>query len=505
MHTSANRAVQLVAAMVAVLLVAAAPAAAGVPLVDHIVDEFSVDQYTTTHHTVEDMGLGLYGGGIYNQGYRGRDASSSGSTDSLGNQECRLYLQDTFADLGFTTSTQGIYDNVVGELTGTTRPEEIFIIGAHYDTTTGNPRPGGDDNGSGTAAIVELARILSQYQFESTIRLIGFNTEEDGLKGSSNYVSNVVIPGGENVVGMISLDMILRPAFDSDPEATIDLDLACPNSADDLAWVQTFKDVAAEYVPELPIDVATPYTSSWGYSDHQPFANAGYASFLAIENSVWDVWGGSNDYYHTSGDWSQGGAGALYDYEFATNVTRAVAATLAQEAGIEPEPIDILAEASADWVYQNTPTQTAGRNGITVALSVPSDVNGNATYSTWLVQTGGPDGAVQIVETPDPMVWRIVGSRDGSGPTGQVTVEAMVGGNQYGGEGHVSWTVTVRPLGDATGDATVDGNDALVLTQYLNGIPNDTSTEELDFDGTGRVDGSDMLIMNQILNGIPLR
>lgn len=489
---------RLLAAIV-LLLVVAGPAAAGVPLIDFLVDQFSVAEYTDTHQTIEDMGLGLYGGSAYNQGNRGRDANSSGGTDSLGNQECRLYLSDQFTSLGLTTSIQGLYDNVVGEITGTTRPQDIFIIGAHYDTT-GASRPGGDDNGSGTAAIVELARILSQYRFEATIRLIGFNTEEDGLYGSSNYVNTVVKPASQHIVGMVSLDMILRPLNDNNTSLPTDLDLGCPNSADDLAWVNLFKADAAAYVPELAIDSTTPFTADWGSSDHQPFANNNYPAFLAIENSVTEIRGDSNHYYHDPEDWSGGGAGAAFDYDFATNVTRAIAATLAVEAEILPEPIQLTVVADRPFAYQNTPTATAGRNLVTLQLSA-ADPNGNATFTTWVTRTGGP-GDVQIVETTDPMVWQIVGGQHGVGALGEVTLQVLIGGNEYGGEGSVTCTITVRALADINGDAVVNAEDKLIINQCLNGLVTSVDSSWCDLNGDDVVNAEDKLIINQVLNGL---
>ena len=485
---------------VLLLLAVASPAAAGIPLIEFLVDEFSVDSYTATHLTIEDMGLGLYGGSAYNQGYRGRDASNSGA-DSKGNLECRQYLYDQFDGLGLTTTLQGTYDNVVGELTGTTRPEDIFIIGAHYDTTTGNPRPGGDDNGSGTAAIVELARILSQYRFEATIRLIGFNSEEDGLYGSTDYVNNVVKAGGEHVVGMVSLDMILRPQNDTNLSLPVDLDLGCPNSADDLAWVNLFKAASAEYVPELAIDSTTPFTANWGSSDHQPFANNNYAAFVAIENSVSEIRSGSNGYYHTSGDWSDGGAGAAYDYGFATDVTQAMAALLAVEAEILPEPLQFTVTSERAFVYQNTPVVTAGGNQVTLQISAPVDLNGNVTYTTWVTQTGGP-GDVQIVETADPWVWQIIGGRHGQEALGEVTLQVLVGGNEYGGEGAATCTLFVRPLADINGDSVVDAEDKLIINQCLNGLETPVDPTWCDLNGDGQVNAEDKLIINQVLNGI---
>lgn len=248
----------------------------------------------------------------------------------MGNQEARLYLQESFASMGLSVSTQGSYLNVVGELAGTKTPENVYIIGAHYDHLEGD-RPGGDDNASGTAGVLEAARVLSQYRFESTIRFIGFNAEEDGLLGSRDYVENHVIPGGENVFGMISMDLILRPGSDIDPNAAIDAELETNGS---LPWVVAFTQAAWDHVPSLAIgDI---WNSADSRSDNDPFQARGIPAFLVIENSDPD-WDQANPYVHHYEDASDRLAngspnGVSFDYAFATDITRAVVALIAQEA-----------------------------------------------------------------------------------------------------------------------------------------------------------------------------
>jgi Zn-dependent M28 family amino/carboxypeptidase len=225
---------------------------------------------------------------------------------------------------------------VVGELTGTTTPENIYVIGAHYDHLEGDS-PGGDDNASGVAGVLEAARVLSQYRFESTIRFIGFNAEEDSVWGVGDYVANQVIAGSENVVGMINMDMILRPGSDVDPNTVIDAELeAQAKHPPSVAWAQAYQHAAAEYVPSLIVNDTIIDTES--NSDNDEFLNAGYPAFLVIENSLPDFWD-ANEYYHTTEDASDRLAndpnsptGVTYDYAFATDVVRAAVALLAQEA-----------------------------------------------------------------------------------------------------------------------------------------------------------------------------
>ncbi len=310
------------------------------PAVQAVADRVSQTHYQKYQLDVENMGLGLYGGTGYNMGYRNRDAREG--LGSLGNQETRLYLQDTFTALGLSVSVQGSYLNVVGELTGTKTPENIYIIGAHYDHLDGD-RPGGDDNASGTAGVLEAARVLSQYRFESTIRFIGFNAEEDGRGGSKDYVNNHVIPGGENIVGMINMDMILRPGSDVIPDTVIDAELEVQfKHPPSLAWARAYQQAAALYVPSLAVNDTIIDCEST--TDNDAFLNNGYPAFLVIENSLPDFWD-SNSYYHKFEDASDrlandpdSPSGVTFDFAFATNVTRTAVALIAQEAGLVPKP-----------------------------------------------------------------------------------------------------------------------------------------------------------------------
>jgi len=296
--------------------------------VGDLVDLVSQSQYQSYQVSIQDMGLGLYGGtAAYNQGYRNRDGWAGDGTK--GNQEARLYLTDQFTGMGLDVLIQGSYKNVVAELPGTETPDRVYIVGGHYDHIGGDA-PGGDDNASGIAGVLEVARVLSQYQFQSTIRFIGFNAEEDGMRGSSDYVGH--LDPGEQIAGMINLDMILRPDWDSQPSHVKDLNIASGNPS----WASVFVSAAGTYVPSLLINSDT--VDHYGGSDQVPFENAGLPALMAIENTAGEIWGGSNAYYHTWKDASDRAAGVTYDYAFASDVVRATVGTLAGEAMLTPEP-----------------------------------------------------------------------------------------------------------------------------------------------------------------------
>ncbi len=81
------------------------------------------------------------------------------------------------------------------------RPDEVVLVGAHFDAFYG----GADDNSSGVAAMLELARVLSQYRFDRTLRFVGFDLEELGLIGSARYVNAT---RGERLTAVVVFDCI---------------------------------------------------------------------------------------------------------------------------------------------------------------------------------------------------------------------------------------------------------------------------------------------------------
>ena len=166
------------------LLVAAAPAWSGV--IDDIVA--GVKAYTLPRQPVYAYG---------------QAAASTARTDPA-----RDYIFDNFTSLGLAATLDpfvygtSTYHNVVGVRSGTVRPEDIYIVGAHYDSVQGSP--GADDNASGVAGVLEAARVLSGYNFASTLVFIAFDREEQGLIGSYDYARRASA-AGQNIRGMISL------------------------------------------------------------------------------------------------------------------------------------------------------------------------------------------------------------------------------------------------------------------------------------------------------------
>lgn len=107
----------------------------------------------------------------------------------------------------------GLHSNVIAELPGTETPDRKFVVSGHLDSRNRdnndavNFAPGANDDGSGVAAVMELARILSQFEFKSTIIFVAFTGEEQGLFGSRAYAAELR-QNGENIVGMVTNDVV---------------------------------------------------------------------------------------------------------------------------------------------------------------------------------------------------------------------------------------------------------------------------------------------------------
>ncbi|MBZ0111104.1 MAG: M28 family peptidase [Thermoanaerobaculia bacterium] len=178
--------------------------------------------------------------------------------------------------------------NIIGTLTGSTRPEEIVVVGGHYDATSqsGTLSPGAEDNASGCAGVIELARAFSSHPPPVTMLFVCYSGEEQGLNGSEHQVDELQASGDdERVIHMLNMDMI---------GYTADADLDCLLETED-----EFADLLTPYAEAAAAHTTLRIvTSLFAFgSDHVPFIDAGMPGLLTIEND-WDQYPD----YHSSGD-----------------------------------------------------------------------------------------------------------------------------------------------------------------------------------------------------------
>lgn len=214
-------------------------------------------------------------------------------------EEARDWLVEQFDKIsGLEVSTQALVvnrpetstvHNVIAVMEGTQRPDEWLVIGAHYDSTSENAglaAPGAEDNASGVAALLEMARVFSRNPPEETLVFIAFAGEEQGLFGSEFHVASLLGSGDdEKVTGVLNMDMI---AFTEDD----DFDILLETDGSGQFLLDVMEDAARNYTSLRLITSLNPFGS-----DHVPYLENGMPAVLVIEND-WNRYPA----YHRSND-----------------------------------------------------------------------------------------------------------------------------------------------------------------------------------------------------------
>jgi Zn-dependent M28 family amino/carboxypeptidase len=200
--------------------------------------------------------------------------------------------------------------NIEAELSGTKRPEEIVVLGAHYDSVEGCP--GANDNGSGVAALLELARALKSSALERTVRFVAFVNEEppffQGPQMGSVVSARRSRARGERIVGMISLETIgyytHAPKTQQYPAP---LGLLYPSTGNFIGMVgnvrsrQLLTRVATAFraATTFPIQSAVAPASlpGVGWSDHWAYWQEGYPAIMLTDTAPYRY-----PHYHTMHD-----------------------------------------------------------------------------------------------------------------------------------------------------------------------------------------------------------
>jgi Zn-dependent M28 family amino/carboxypeptidase len=226
------------------------------------------------------------------------------------------YLQGELNLMGYTVATQE-YDahgerwrNLEATLRGSVRADEIIVVGGHYDTVEG--APGADDNGSGVAAVLELARSLAGKPVARTIRFVFFGTEEQpsfptSTMGSRQY-ADAARARGDRIVAMLSIESI--GYYDSNPGSQrypFPLKLAYPDVGDFIAFVSNLRSgplvrrAIATFRDAVPFPTQGASLPSWmpgvWWSDHWSFWRQGYRAIMITDTAPF-----RNPFYHTPQD-----------------------------------------------------------------------------------------------------------------------------------------------------------------------------------------------------------
>jgi hypothetical protein len=210
---------------------------------------------------------------------RGRSKDNNLAADYI-KQKLISYELDTYDQI---YSRKG--RNIYAIQPGIHYPDEQYIICAHYDAVTNYCA---DDNASGTAAVLEAARILSNYQLDYTLIYALWDEEETGYTGSE-YYADQAFSNSDNILGVINLDML---GWDSDDDGLMDIHTS--NIANSVSLANLVSNIISLYTLSLTDAIYNPGATN---SDHNSFWDAGYGAV-----AFYEAGGDVNPYYHTNGD-----------------------------------------------------------------------------------------------------------------------------------------------------------------------------------------------------------
>ncbi len=211
------------------------------------------------------------------------------------------WIGERLAAYGLEIEFQTFLDtvNVLGIQPGLDPDAPVVIIGAHYDAVgdTSYVVPGADDNASGTAAVLEAARILSPHSFLPTIVYALWDSEELGLWGSKIH-ARLLRAQGKEVRAVVNLDMV---AWDGDGDGVVQIHADIPSRP--LAeHIATLPDRFGLALDPMIVGGTDDRPRGIGASDHASFWNRGYPAVLLIEEYGTGHSSDFNPYYHSPDD-----------------------------------------------------------------------------------------------------------------------------------------------------------------------------------------------------------
>ena len=226
------------------------------------------------------------------------------------------YIEAQLADMGYAVGVQSFdggdaeVRNLEVEIGGASQPQQIVIVGAHYDSAHG--APGANDNGSGTAMVLELARALRKSAPQKTVRFVLFANEEPPYFGQKPMGSLVYATRSrqrqENIIAMLSLETI--GYFDAAPGSQKYPSIFrpfFPDTGNFIAFIGDFKSRGLVHrsiaqfraKQNFPSEGIATYPRIKGidWSDHSAFWANDYRALMVTDTAIFRY-----PHYHTRND-----------------------------------------------------------------------------------------------------------------------------------------------------------------------------------------------------------
>lgn len=272
---------------------------------------------------------------------------------------------DTFTQAadGRRIATPTVMKNVLAILPGTDPLDDrIFIVSGHYDSRASDVNdakifaPGANDDASGTAAAMELARVMSKTKFNCTLIFVAMVAEEQGLYGAANLAKRAKAEGW-NLAGMITNDIVGNTygietgikdnrsvrifsegvsVIETPEEATRRASTGSENDGSARQFARYLKEVGERYVDQLDVKLIYRRDRYLRGGDHTPFSQLGYAGIRVTEmNENFDR---QHQTVRKENGTDYGDLPDFVDYDYTRKVTQMNLASLANLALAPREP-----------------------------------------------------------------------------------------------------------------------------------------------------------------------
>lgn len=254
--------------------------------------------------------------------------------------------------------------NVVATLKGTTNPERVYVVSGHYDSMCSSPTdgkcdaPGANDDASGTAAVIELARVMSKRKYDATIVFMTVAGEEQGLLGARYFAEQAAL-SKMNIEGMFTNDIIggvttqknspnrnrVRvfsegvPSSETEAEAGTRRSVGGENDSQSRQLARYIKEQSDRYLKDFRVWMIYRRDRYLRGGDHIPFLEKGFTAVRITE--------ADEDYTHqhqnvrTENGVFYGDTPEFVDFEYVANVTRVNMISLASLALAPAKPKNV--------------------------------------------------------------------------------------------------------------------------------------------------------------------
>lgn len=253
--------------------------------------------------------------------------------------------------------------NITATLKGITDPDRVYVVSGHYDSICGDPgdgvcdAPGANDDGSGTAAVIEMARVMSKRRYDATIIFMAVAGEEQGLYGAT-YFADQAQKENMDIEAMLTNDIIggvrtfrerpdrntVRvftegvPSIETEQQAAMRRNVGGENDSPARQLGRFIKETADLYTPDFKVTLIYRRDRYLRGGDHIPFLERGYPAVRFTEPH--------EDYNHQHQNVRREN-GVFYgdtleyvDFDYMAKVTRVNIASIASLALAPPTPRD---------------------------------------------------------------------------------------------------------------------------------------------------------------------